>query len=42
MLGKVTEFGGNWLKIKNVASKKNKLGWKTPPSPPPVLIGLID
>ena len=33
---KVTRFGGNWLKDKNVTGKKQIGGWKRPP----VLIGL--
>ena len=32
MLGRVTKFGGNWLKNKNVTGKKTKLGVEnTPP-----------
>ena len=34
---KVTKFGGNWLKNKNVTGRKQIGRWKTPP---PVLIGL--
>ena len=33
---KVTKFGGNWLKNKNVIGKKQIGGWKDPP----VLMGL--
>ena len=35
---KVTKFGGNWLKNKNVTGKKtNWGGWKRPPPPPQCL-----
>ena len=37
---KVTKFGGNWLKNKNVTGKIQIGGWKTPPPPLSVLIGL--
>ena len=36
-LGKVTKFGGNWLKNKKLQAKK-ELGMED--TPPPVLIGL--
>ena len=31
ILGKVTRFGGNWLKKKNVTGKKQIGRWKRPP-----------
>ena len=33
--GKVTKFRRNWLKNKNVTSKKQNSEWKSPLSPPP-------
>ena len=40
ILGKVTRFGRNWLKNKNITDKKQIGGWKHPRPPLPVLIGL--
>ena len=41
ILGKVTKFGGNWLKNKKVTGKKNLVVETPPPPPPLVLIGLL-
>ena len=38
---KVIKSKENWLNNKTVTSKKTNWGWKTPPSPSPVLIGLM-